>query len=102
MTAPLGLCRTYLLVDEPSAAGALDAIRRGRTVATDPHGRFYGQPAHVEAVEKWLAGRPIPGPGRGERTAALAALAGLAGLALPSFRRRRKFGDESPRFGVGR
>ncbi len=55
MTAPLGLCRTYLLVGERSAAGALDAIRRGRTVARDSNGRLFGAPEHVAAVERSLA-----------------------------------------------
>ncbi|HJR60314.1 MAG TPA: CehA/McbA family metallohydrolase [Vicinamibacterales bacterium] len=54
VTAPLGLCRTYLLVERRSAAGALDAIRRGRTVARDPDGRLFGAAAHVEAVENHL------------------------------------------------
>lgn len=35
MVAPLGLCRTYLLVRERSAAGVLEAIRDGRTVGVD-------------------------------------------------------------------
>ena len=84
MTAPLGLCRTYLLVDERSAAGAVAAIRLGRTVARDPHGRFYGTPAHVAAVKDWLAtASPSEEVGRSERLTALVALASLVFLAVP-------------------
>lgn len=90
MTAPLGLCRTYLLVDERTAAGALDAIRRGRTVAADPGGRLFGAPDHVARVERYLAERP---PARnvpvGERLAALAALLALAAGVVSSARDSR-------------
>jgi hypothetical protein len=42
---PLGTCRTYLIVDELSQAGVLDAIRRGRTEARcdGPRGFGYGR-----------------------------------------------------------
>ena len=45
--APLGLCRTYLIVDEVSEAGVLDAIRSGRTVASGPGDRLVGDDEHV-------------------------------------------------------
>ncbi|HVL66069.1 MAG TPA: CehA/McbA family metallohydrolase [Vicinamibacterales bacterium] len=88
MTAPLGLCRTYLLTDDRSAAGALEAIRRGRTVAADAAGRLYGRPEHVAAVAASLAARPgEPVTPLAERAAALLALLALAALTLPRARR---------------
>jgi hypothetical protein len=83
MTAPLGLCRTYLLAGERSAAGALDAIRRGRTVAGDPNGRLYGRPEDVAVVERYLAGAaPVADVSPVEKLAALGALLSLAALTL--------------------
>ena len=88
--APLGLCRTYLLVDERSASGALAAIRLGRTVARSPNGDLYGAPADVAIVRSWLAGRDgVPAIPVAERTVALIALAALAGVVAPPLRRRR-------------
>jgi hypothetical protein len=84
MWAPLGHCRTYLVVGERSAAGALDALRAGRTVAADPRGQMFGTPEHVEAVEKFLANTSLPQPVTWlERLTALVALLALAGLARP-------------------
>ena len=87
MWAPLGLCRTYLLVEDRSAAGMLDALRHGRTVAADPRGRLFGTPEHVAEVEAFLASTPVPVPppvSSIERLTALAALLALAALARPS------------------
>jgi predicted metal-dependent phosphoesterase TrpH len=59
--APLGVCRTFVFVTERSAAGVLDAVRRGRTVACDPRGETYGAPdlASVVSAEcRRLAGVP--------------------------------------------
>ena len=84
MTAPLGLCRTYLLVNERSAAGALDAIRQGRTVAADPHGRLFGAPEHIAMVEAFRAATgPVPAVPGLDRLVALAALIALGAAALP-------------------
>lgn len=47
-SAPIGLCRTRLLVTGLTADGVLDAIRAGRTVAYDPAGTAFGDP-------KWIA-----------------------------------------------
>jgi predicted metal-dependent phosphoesterase TrpH len=88
--APLGLCRTYLLVQARTAAGALDAIRAGRTVARSPSGQLQGAAGHVAEVERYLAGAGMPGPSAAERAVALAALAGLAALAVPPRRRQRR------------
>jgi hypothetical protein len=46
---PIGLCRTFVFVTEPSPAGVLDAVRRGATVACDGRGDTYG-PAELSAA----------------------------------------------------
>jgi predicted metal-dependent phosphoesterase TrpH len=40
--APIGFCRTFVFVTGVSSQGVLEAIRAGRTVACDAHGRTYG------------------------------------------------------------
>ena len=50
LTAPMGLCRTFLFVTDVSPRGVLDAIRAGRTVACDGAGQTYGSPAWSAAV----------------------------------------------------
>ena len=90
-SAPLGLCRTYLLTDDRSAGGVLDAIRRGRTVARRPNGRLHGSDADVAVVERYLSGRdPLPGARPMEQAAAFVALAALALLSWPADRRNRR------------
>jgi PHP-associated len=59
-TGSIGWCRTYVLARERTAAGVLDAVRDGRTVAADRHGHLYGDPALVSVVE--AAGGFIPPP----------------------------------------
>jgi predicted metal-dependent phosphoesterase TrpH len=49
-SAPLGLCRTYLLAKSATQAGVLDAIRAGSTVACDGRGNAYGPAPLVELV----------------------------------------------------
>ena len=86
--APLGLARTYVIVEERSADGVLDAIRRGRTVARGPRGELCGTDADIAAVEKYLEGRnAVPAVSLAERLVALAILGALAGLAAPALRR---------------
>jgi hypothetical protein len=88
--APLGLCRTYLLVDERSASGALAAIRLGRTVARSPNGDLYGAAADVAVVRSWLAGGgDVPKIPIAERSVALIALAALAAVVVPAPLRRQ-------------
>jgi predicted metal-dependent phosphoesterase TrpH len=82
MAAPLGLCRTYLLVNERSAAGVLAAIREGRTVARDARGKLFGAPDHVSAVERFLASTPVATVGRPARMIAFVALLSLAALCV--------------------
>jgi PHP-associated len=81
----LGLCRTYLFVDEISERGVLDAIRDGRTVAYDARGRLSGDPARVQAVRALVALHPPPLQADLEsRAASWLSLAGL--LILLCFR----------------
>lgn len=54
-TAPIGVCRTYLLVTSVDAPGVLEAIRAGRTVACDAHGGVVGPTALAGAVAPWCA-----------------------------------------------
>lgn len=56
----LGLCRTYLFVDEISEHGVLDAIREGRTVAYGSKGHLTGAPARVRAVQAVVSKQPPP------------------------------------------
>ena len=83
MSAPLGLCRTYLFVDERTPAGVLEAIRQGRTVAADPHGRMFGADENIQKVRDFLSANPEPVPTRLEWLSALVALLALVVLALP-------------------
>lgn len=62
--APLGLCRTYLLVKTATAAGVLDAIRAGSTVACDGRGNAYGPAALVELVRDRCTREALATPGR--------------------------------------
>lgn len=56
--APLARCLTYVAVDEISERGVLDAIRAGRTVASDGEDLFFGDPSIAAVVR--TAGRPRP------------------------------------------
>jgi hypothetical protein len=82
MVAPLGMCRTYLLVRERSTAGVLDAIRDGRTVAQDGRGVLFGSAEHVAAVEEFLSHTPLPSVSDAERMVALFAMLALAAVVL--------------------
>jgi hypothetical protein len=84
MLAPLGLCRTYILARERTAAAAIAAIREGRTAAGCADGALVGAPDQVAAVRSALASMPLPQPPSAfEKVLAVAALAALALLALP-------------------
>jgi PHP-associated len=43
-------CRTFLFVRERTAEGVLDAIRSGRTVASDQEGRLYGDAGLIQLL----------------------------------------------------
>jgi predicted metal-dependent phosphoesterase TrpH len=75
-TGSIGWCRTYVLARERSAAGVIEAVRAGRTVAADRQGHLYGDPALVSAVEN--AGGFIPPPAERSRFLSM----GLAWLGL--------------------
>ncbi|MEO6213495.1 MAG: CehA/McbA family metallohydrolase [Vicinamibacterales bacterium] len=81
--APLGLCRTYLVVNEVSREGVLEAIRNGRTVASGPGGQLVGDQPLLGRVKDHLA-RPVStGFGHGASTwVALAAIVALAALVV--------------------
>jgi hypothetical protein len=61
--APIGLCRTFLFVTDVSPAGVLDAIRAGRTVACDAHGRTYG-PDDLARLAAVACGQAAGSPAR--------------------------------------
>jgi hypothetical protein len=79
--APLGHCRTYLFVRDLTLPGAVDAIRSGRTVACDAHGRTYGDPALAAAVaERCADAASLPLTTGADRLAVACSLFGLAAL----------------------
>lgn len=79
----LGECRTFVFADELSAAGALEAVRRGSTVASDGYGTLTGDPARVEIVRRRLAADPPPlRPSWPSRIAAFVSVLGILILLL--------------------
>ena len=80
---PLGIGRTYLRVDEVSEAAVLDAVRRGRTVATGPGDLLVGQPEDVAAVRSHMRVADEPNfTSQQGRWLALLALGALALIVL--------------------
>jgi hypothetical protein len=51
-SAALARCRTFVFARERTAAGVLEAIQRGRTVAIDQFGHRYGDPALVRQLDR--------------------------------------------------
>lgn len=89
VTSQPGRCRTYVLVRERSAAGVIEAIRAGRSVAADANGTLYGDPRWVGLVES-AGGFVPPAPAtRWQRTATAAAWVGLFGLLVVGGGRER-------------
>jgi hypothetical protein len=70
---PLGITRTYVLAEDYSREGVIDAVRRGRTVAADRDGHLYGEPSLVARV---LAHRDATGDS-GRQPDSLMARAGM-------------------------
>ena len=72
---PIGLCRTYVFARAATAAGLIEAVRGGRTVACDAEGRVHGPPelaGIVEADCDRVARRGVPnGPAARTGTALL-------------------------------
>lgn len=91
----LGLCRTYVFVEEPVSEGSvLAALRARRTVVIDREGRYYGPSDLVMSMEQ----EPIPprnidyryvGEGTGDRILRVVGFIGLVGLVLIRHRRER-------------
>jgi hypothetical protein len=82
VTPSLGECRTFLFVKERTAAGVLEAIRAGRTVAADEAGMLYGSPdlvAHVRTAA--IMGRSTAHAGWRRVSVGLTWL-GLAGMLI--------------------
>jgi len=82
MPVPIGSCRTLLFVRDRTAAGILDAIRNGRTVAVDEEGHLHGD-ASLTALasrETWSRSREDATVWR--RTSVALAWAGLLGVLL--------------------
>ena len=80
--AVLGLCRTYLIVDEFSVSGVLDAVRQGRTVASGPDGNLIGTDENVNAVKPHVQPAPVNFGRQTSTWLAVIALASLAALVL--------------------
>ena len=60
----MGSCRTYVFARAVTVSAVLEAIRRGRTVASDPQGRLYGDPAFIALLQRARpAGRSDVHPG---------------------------------------
>ncbi len=79
----MGRYRTYVLAREVSRAGVLEALRAGRTVASDADGRLTGRDRDVALVTGYLLQHPrTPGPSPVRRLAAALVLAALAALVL--------------------
>jgi predicted metal-dependent phosphoesterase TrpH len=75
-------CRTFVFAREASAAGVIEAIRNGRTIAIDEDRRPYGDPRLIELLG------PTPVPERRDenggwrRTSVVLAWLGLLGMLL--------------------
>jgi len=82
VTPTLGECRTFVFVREASAAGVLDAIRNGRTVASDRDGRYYGDPDLVRLLERGTPAGRADGSRVWRRASLVLAWSGLLGMLL--------------------
>ena len=78
-----GFCRTWVLARERSAAGVIEAVREGRTVAMDMDGRVYGNAEAMRLVRETGAAMPTAQrPTAWTRGAVAAAVLGLLLLML--------------------
>ncbi|MEO5895707.1 MAG: CehA/McbA family metallohydrolase [Vicinamibacterales bacterium] len=93
--APLGVCRTYVVVDEVSREGVLDSIRRGRTVASGPGGQLVGDKDLVRAVQEHLGASQPPNFGWAASTwLALLALSSLAVIVVRDGAQEKKWSSQ--------
>ena len=55
---PIGICRTLVFAESPTADGIVDAVREARTVVYDLDGRAYGDPDMIALLQadpyEWL------------------------------------------------
>jgi len=79
VTPELARCRTFVFAREATAAGVIDAIRTGRTVAIDQDGRRYGDPRLVQQVAA-LSQEPHDQHAGWRRTSVALAWIGLMGM----------------------
>ena len=80
----LGLCRTFIFSRDRSAAGVLEAIRSGRTVAMDEHGALTGDSNLLQLLKTTaIVGRSDPHPAWRRLSLTLAWI-GLLGVLLVS------------------
>jgi len=84
--APMGLCRTYLLVRERSEAGVLDAIRDGRTAGHCADGPLRGRPDIVRMLTPVRDALAPPAASAGARLALALVWIALLGLAVAGTR----------------
>ena len=83
MAAPLGRCRTYVFVETRSAAGVIDALRTGTTLAECRDGRLFGSPELAARLPPDVRARHTRGsPSTVEQAAGATALLGLALLCV--------------------
>lgn len=80
--APMGLCRTYLLVRERSEAGVIDAIRDGRTVGRCFTSELRGRPEFVRLLEPYSDALAVPRKTVAQVLTMFGAWAALVALAI--------------------
>ncbi|APR75032.1 Hypothetical protein A7982_00378 [Minicystis rosea] len=90
--SPLGVCRTLIFATDDSEAAVVDALKAGRTVVHDLHGRAYGDAAMIALLEREpYTPRPqdygYRGSGLADRLARAFGWLGLVGLILLGRRR---------------
>jgi hypothetical protein len=87
-TGRMGICRTYVFVDEPTERGILDAVRAHRTVVFGEGDHVYGDPALVKFADVLRSRAPSREPKSTalDWVSRLAAIAGFAGVVLQTFR----------------
>jgi hypothetical protein len=86
VTAPMGLCRTYLMVRERSEAGVLEAIRDGRSIGRCEDGPLRGRPEVVRLLEPYRDALLPPREPLLPRAAVLLVWLSLVALALTGTR----------------